>query len=239
MTQPRTRRCSLPQALLCAGALLLALLGSTGCSGGQQLPEFPKYEQADKFLEMQARLKRYQPPEPQPYPYTDHNQEIYDNLQRDLQTSQAALEFRNQQRDEALRRARGYNQEQWEALQGRLARDEAVNALADAERDENRRVNAIKYGERYERYQSRLEELAQAQEDMARERELNRFRNQERVAAQMEELRKRQLQNVRVQGLSPTPPNGPLPAATGTPGGIAPPGGGESANTTAPGNGGG
>jgi hypothetical protein len=188
-------------AVLCGLALLLAGLGCA--SRGTQLPEFPKYEAADDFLAMQARLRGYKPPPPSSeYAYTDRNEAIYQNLQEQRRLSQGELEVRARQQEEFMRLRRTANQQEWDALRQRLARDEAVDVLREQERGQNLSRSRQVYQERYDTYRGRLERLAQEQEAIAREREQAAYRNQLRVGEQLDELKRRQVQNLRVQGLS-------------------------------------
>ncbi len=196
-----------------AGWALAVALGAIGCSGGRtSLPDFPKYEPADDFLAMQARARSYQPPAPPTdYVYTQRNQEIYDALQRQKEYSDAEVALRSRQREDAQSRNRSSDQGEWDALQQRLARDEALGALRDQERGANQLRNQALYSERYQTYQDRLERLAREQEAQAREQERSAYRNQQRVQDQLEEMRRRQAQNLAVPAPGPATAAAPLP----------------------------
>jgi len=183
--------------------LVLALLWlPAGCGGGSSqpdLPDFPEYENAEAFLQMQERLRRHEPEQPQPYPYTDRNEVIYDNLRDRLRAGNARLEWEARQRALNRNRGRAVDQAEFEAMQRRLARDQALEDLHARQRAENGRAFDAGSRERYERYQSRLEQLARQQEEIARERELNRYRHQQQVEGAFQELEKSRELTLRLQ----------------------------------------
>ncbi|HKI97467.1 MAG TPA: hypothetical protein VKB51_03225 [bacterium] len=199
-------------AMLALGCAALLFAVSGGCaSQGPDLPEFPHYAAADDFLAMQARLQAFRPPDPRVYVYSEHNQSIYQSMQEQERQSQAAVKMRERMQQEWLRRHRNENQGEWEALQRRLARDEAYNALREQDRAHSGQRNQATYARRFRNYRDRLEQLARQKEEEARQQQINAYRNQQQVEQRISEMRKRQVQNLALQG---TPPPKETGAAT-------------------------
>ena len=164
--------CSAPSSRLwpwlAAGLLLLGACAS----GSQDLPDFPPYEQATDYLEFQARLQRYQPPKPQPYPYTEKNAQIFRHMEDQYRLGQAEKARRARLLAEAERRHRIASQQEWNRYQERRARSEVEVAEREAERilRGSREFNA-----RFENYQRRLDRLGQNQEAEAQALERRRL----------------------------------------------------------------
>jgi hypothetical protein len=190
---------------------VLALLVAVGCSSQQSLPDFPPFPPADDFLAMQARMQAYRPPTPEAYVYSERNAEIYRDLQAHARLSAALAAQREEMRAQFMRQERTAHLAEWDALNRRLARDEALNALAGQQRSANAASNEELYRARYQRYQDRLESLAREREAVAEQQAANAYEHQQRIQAQLDEMRRRQSENLKLQVLS-APPPGAAPA---------------------------
>lgn len=190
---PRGAHWPVPTLALALVLGLLAACASGRATSADDLPEFPEYEEAQAFLEFQRRTQRaVRPPTPHGYPYTERNQHIYEQLERQRRLSKGELAARARLREENLQRRRAANLAEFRAMRERLARDELADALREQERAQaGQRFRAANL-ERFSRYQQRLDRLAREQEALAQEREVNRFRNQQRVEARFAEQQRQQ-----------------------------------------------
>ncbi len=223
---------------LCVGLALLGLLAACGGTPppSAQLPPgntlapdlpFPEFEEAEAFLQMQRRLRAAQGPADPPPRFGPHSQRVLRTVQR--QQRLAAAELQERARREAVfkQRLRQHNQAEWDALQGRVAQEEALEVLREETRSRNRTANRRRFQGRYDLFRNRLSRLEREAEARARLVEQNRFRNQERVLGQLEELRRRQNANLRLPGAGVGPEQGDT---------AAPPAGTPQEGATAPAN---
>lgn len=139
----------------------LALLAGGCASGGNELPDFPKFPPAEDFLIMQERLERFKnrPKPPPASRYGPKNQLIYDNLERQRTYAEAELGFRERLDEDRMVRRNIDIQRRFLAQQERTARLEMI--AVDFERNIN---PGTLFSDRFENFQVRVNRLVAEKE---------------------------------------------------------------------------
>ncbi len=153
--------------LLLIPVFLPFFLVAAGCSsqdggnGDIDFSRFPVYKPAAPFLKMHERLQAYEPPGPQPYPYTERNRLIAANLSRAVRQAEAEVAYRERLRSGNRRVGNSADIAGWNAYRERQAFLELK--FTRRERTE-RRSSGRRMSRRFRNYQRRVE-------DMRRERD--------------------------------------------------------------------
>lgn len=153
--------------LLWSTVFVLFFLLAAGCSSqssrnrGVDFSQFPTYKPAAPFLKMQDRLQAYEPPGPQPYPYTDRNRVIYAKLSRAITRAKGEVAYRTRIRAGLRRTVKNADVDAWYAYRERQASLELEYALR--ERSEIR-SSERRMGRRFSNYQRRVEDLRRERE---------------------------------------------------------------------------
>lgn len=156
---------------------LLFFLMAAGCSsqgggnGDIDFSRFPVYEPAAPFLKFQDRLQAYEPPGPQPYPYTDKNRLIYANLSRAVRLAEGEVAYRQRLRSGTRRFGKDADVAGWNAYRERQAFLELEFA---GRKRTGRSSSGRRMSRRFTNYQRRVEDLRREREAEARLFEMRR-----------------------------------------------------------------